>query len=74
MTKKSVIIFSIIIYLGVILTTSSPFQHDNLLDNHSSFSLYNNIQLISAEEDGDGGGDDGEEIVVPLLRGFVSQK
>src|ERR671912_2553172 len=58
MTKKSVIIFSLIIYLGIILTTSSPFQNNSVLDTHSSFSLNNNIQSIYAEENGDGGGDD----------------
>ena len=60
MTKKSVIIISIILYFGVILITSSPFQHNSVLDTHSSFSLNNNIQSIYAEEDGDGGGDDGD--------------
>ena len=56
MIKKSVLILSIIIYFGVILTTSSPLQHNNVFDNNSSFPLKNNIQFIYAEGD-DGGGD-----------------
>ena len=60
MIKKSVLIIGIIIYFGVIFTTSSPIQHNNVFDNNSSFPLKNNIQFIYAEGD-DGGGDNKEE-------------
>ena len=58
MTKKSVIIVSIILYFGVILITSSPFQHNNIFNNYASFSFNDNFQFVYAEDDGgeaDGG-------------------
>jgi hypothetical protein len=60
MTKKSVIIISIVFYLGVILITSSPFQHNSLFKNNASFSLNDILPVVYAKDDGGGdkkGGD-----------------
>src|SRR5215204_376958 len=54
MTKKSVLIFIIILYFGVILLTSLPFQHTSLFKNNASFSLNNNFQSAYAEDDKSG--------------------
>src|SRR5215204_4927598 len=60
MTKKSVLIFIIILYFGVILVTSLPFQHTSLFKNNASFSLTDLLPVVYAKDDGGGdkkGGD-----------------
>ena len=60
MTKKSVILVSIILYFGVILITSSPFQHNSIFNNDANFSIKDNSQFVYATSDGGGDGGDGD--------------
>ena len=50
---KKLFITSIIIYLGLILLTSSPFQANNLFQDKTNTSVNDNIQSVYAQKNGD---------------------
>ncbi len=61
---KKLFITSIIIYLGLILMTSSPFQANNLFQDKANTSVNDNIQTVYAQEnddDDDNGKDDDDD-------------
>ena len=55
---KKLFITSIIIYLGLILMTSSPFQANNLFQDKTNTSVNDNIQSVYAQKNGDDDDDD----------------
>ena len=55
---KILLITSIIIYLCVILTTSSPFQANNLFQDRVNTSVNHNIQPVYAQKNNDDDDDD----------------
>ena len=55
---KKLFITSIIIYLGLILLTSSPFQANNLFQDKTNTSVNDNIQSVYAQKNGDDDDDD----------------
>ncbi len=55
---KKLFITSIIIYLGLILLTSSPFQANNLFQDKTNTSVNDNIQSVYAQKNGDDNDDD----------------
>ncbi len=50
---KILFITSIIIYLGLILMTSSPFQANTLFQDKTNTSVNDNIQSVYAQKNGD---------------------
>src|ERR671912_1537472 len=55
---KKILVITIVLCLSLILTTSTPFQHNNLFqDNLTTFGNHN-IQSIYAQEDDDDDDDD----------------
>ncbi|HEX7257956.1 MAG TPA: hypothetical protein VF242_07835, partial [Nitrososphaeraceae archaeon] len=56
MLKKSFTIIGLIIYFSIILTTSSPFQNNNLFEDNTISFVTNNTEFVYAEEEN--GGDD----------------
>ena len=55
---KKLLITSIIIYLFIILTTSSPFQANNLFQDRVNTAVNYNIQSVYAQDDDDDDDDD----------------
>jgi hypothetical protein len=55
---KKLFITSIIIYLGLILLTCSPFQANNLFQDKTNTSVNDNIQSVYAQKNGDDNDDD----------------
>lgn len=55
---KKLLITSIIIYLSIILTTSSPFQDNNLFQDKVNTSVNHNIQSVYAQGNDDNDDDD----------------
>ncbi|HET9807670.1 MAG TPA: hypothetical protein VFP49_12250 [Nitrososphaeraceae archaeon] len=54
MIKSSLVSISIILYLGILLISASPFNAStNLFENNSSFTLNHNMQFVYAEHDDD---------------------
>ena len=47
-------IIGLIIYFSVILTTSSPFQNNNLFEDNTISFVTNNTEFIYAEEENSG--------------------
>ena len=60
MLKKSFTIIGLIIYFSIILTTSSPFQNNNLFEDNTISFVTNNTEFVYAEED-NGGDDKGDD-------------
>jgi len=60
MLKKSFTIIGLIIYFSIILTTSSPFQNNNLFEDNTISFVTNNTEFVYAEEE-NGGDDDGDD-------------
>ena len=58
---KKLFITSIIIYLGLILMTSSPFQANNLFQDKTNTSVNDNIQSVYAQKNGDDDDDDNDD-------------
>ncbi len=58
---KKLFITSIIIYLGLILMTSSPFQANNLFQDKANTSVNDNIQTVYAQENDDDDDDNGKD-------------
>jgi|GEM_PF-1781674 len=56
---KTFTIIALVIYLSIILTTSGPFQNNNLFQDNSSYPSSSNIKFVNAEKDE--GGDDKKE-------------
>ena len=60
MLKKSFTIIGLIIYFSIILTTSSPFQNNNLFEDNTISFVTNNTEFVYAEEE-NGGDDKGDD-------------
>jgi hypothetical protein len=59
MLKKSLLFLGLIIYFSITLTTSSPFQNNNLFEGNTISFPENNSEFVYAEKDK--GGDDGDK-------------
>ncbi len=55
---KKIFVITIILCLSLILTTSTPFQHNNLFQDNLTTNVNHNIQSVYAQEDDDDNDDD----------------
>jgi hypothetical protein len=58
---KKLLIISIIVYLGIVLTTSSPFQDNTLFQDKVNTSVNPNIQSVYAQGNDDDDDDDDDD-------------